>query len=518
MGYSINSCKKIVFKKENLSPIEIKEVWYCDYTGNSHKIWPCIAELREVYVVALSTNGQSYDTSSIQYMVDQNNIPNVTLLPGYKYAVKGTIYIYDSEMNRVDTITDCYFHYETTEHTNLSGTGFYTTTDNSLDISSTFGNRTDSNGISNTYYSYWSCTTDVGTDRGMTMQAYYDTDTYGPVQFNYVYDPNYVTPFVFRRAEITETYEFWDLLAQDSVFNSITLNNNTQKTLWVKHTKSAVATGWSNNNWEQSEINGVVTSAVSNNPSLCSVVVNQNGSFTISTGSGYGQAEITINGNNNIKLYVEVGEPVSYSVEYKKESSNTWSALPSTLNIGENIQLRVKEIRGSTETVYSGNWTVNSSNTNAIQEVNKTLIPNMSNLNANSTITVNVDNSTVGVCTMTVVEQPTYFRAGINDANFNHNTVQVLGNNTITWNNPGVNQFKIAFATDSNMTNSRSVVIEVEQLIEPDGLELTIDDSYGTYILLEVDPTSTSGTYSREIYINDTSNNPIGTITLTVNV
>lgn len=408
MGYSINACKQIVFMDGNIRR-QIKEVWYCDDGNHSHKVWPCLTELREAYVVALSTNGQSYDTSSISYKVGQDRVPNVTLLPGRKYAVKGTVYIYDSEMNHVDTITDCYFHYETVEGTGLPGDGLYTTVDNTVN---NFGSRSDNKGVSNSTYSYWTCTDDTGVDRGQTMQAYYDTVTYGPVQFNYVYDTNYTTPFVFKRATITESL----VLAKSDISS---YNNGSQNwdnypilqagstiTIYPKSYKRATADGWNDNalkNWEQ--LNSV--SVTWDDPDNAFTVVKSGNYYNVTPTLADSQAhELTFHyGDYSEEMFITAIPQHSYSVY----DGNTYVQSAYTLTSPKTFTIKESDWDESTssygnEHVYSGTVEVINSNTSAVtmSNNNRTVNPVTANPGQTSTIKMSVGGVQIAQFTVTV--------------------------------------------------------------------------------------------------------------------
>lgn len=53
--HTINSCKSIELR-DNVTGIthEIKKVVYCDGYGTPHIVWPCRAELTDVYFVDLT--------------------------------------------------------------------------------------------------------------------------------------------------------------------------------------------------------------------------------------------------------------------------------------------------------------------------------------------------------------------------------------------------------------------------------------------------------------------------------
>lgn len=539
MGHSINSCKEILFMDGNM-PRQISEVWYCDNAGNSHKVWPCVAELREVYVVALSTNGQSYDVSSTQYIVGQDHIPNVTLLPGHQYAVKGTVYIYNDNRDRIATITDCYFHYETTEHTDLSGDGLYTTLDNTYVVGNTFGSRTDSNGTSNTEYNYWTCTTDTGTDRGMTMQAYYNTVTYGPVQFNAVYDSNYVTPFVFRRAEITESLV---LAKQD-----ISSYNQNQKwdnypilkygdtiTIYPKSYKQATADGWNNSaltNWE--ELNSV--SVTWDDPDNAFTIVKEGNHYNVTPTIADSQShELTFWYGNCPPEEMWITAVPQYN--YRAYDGNYSVQNTYTLTSAKTFTVKRAEWNEATgnygeELTYSGAVTTTYDTAGVITVSNngKTITPITSNPGGQTVVTMSVDGQQIARFTVTVGQlQTVYYKVsevGTSMLDFtfnpNHGPYELTDSSAeqLTGSGSGTRYFAIDFASNQSMTTGVLAYIDTDgepSLYGSDDTEVEVLGEGETRIIFQYNRTSgNTFTVNIPVYADVNLQYKLGELTITL--
>jgi hypothetical protein len=137
-NYSINTSRRIVHVDAQGVPHEIGKVVYCDHNATPHTVWPCSAHLTNVYIVELSKVGQNSDVSH-SYTVDANGQPNVLLLPGKVYGVKGDIEVYREQGVLEKVIKDCYFFPETTEDIDSVDSPFLPLTGNE---ESQYGNRT----------------------------------------------------------------------------------------------------------------------------------------------------------------------------------------------------------------------------------------------------------------------------------------------------------------------------------------------------------------------------------------
>ena len=112
---TINQQREIWWYDETKTPHQITKVVYCDQYGTPHTIWPCTIELRDVQIVKLSKSGQSADVP-YEYHVDTNTlIPNVSLIPGEVYSVKGTVDVYSRPGELEKRIKNCYIFPETIE-------------------------------------------------------------------------------------------------------------------------------------------------------------------------------------------------------------------------------------------------------------------------------------------------------------------------------------------------------------------------------------------------------------------
>ena len=254
--HTINSCKSIELR-DNVAGIthEIKKVVYCDGHGTPHIVWPCRAELTDIYLVDITDNWTEY-----HYTYD-NGSPSPRMIPNHDYAVKGTIKVYEAPGVLEATMTDCYFFHETLEYPdgdNDPYTPYWFTGDNGTarhpsvnpKVTDKYGNTTEIS-ASHGYNVYRVSDTSPGGVRGYSLQlGFYNSDSYGYyVQNGFVFDEMYQTPIVVKRDDIGQSVGFYLTDTNNPASAQIQYEGNNLQpgdtiTFYPKFYKYGMTTNW----------------------------------------------------------------------------------------------------------------------------------------------------------------------------------------------------------------------------------------------------------------------------------
>lgn len=318
-AHSVNSSRKIVWVGNNPNNSSdthniVKVVYYDNYNAQ-HVIWPCDAELTNIYLVRITreatnsyTNWKSYD-EVVQYQ-NVNGTPNVSMLPynaDYAsdpskhnvYALKGDVKVYEvvngTRTGNYTTLEDCYFFSETRQ--TKAGT------DNNVRILgntvTTYGARPSKlNNVDQDLdwkgYVTFTVSDEPGESQWIQPQCGYMSGNSGYVQLNYIFDPNYSTPIWLKRATVTQNIVI-TTTSSNNVNNGTIFTSGSQMqvgdsvTVWAKFHRTAEDQAWTNPYYERYlGVNEVENSDVSitYNNSYFSIVDNNNGSYTISVIGG----------------------------------------------------------------------------------------------------------------------------------------------------------------------------------------------------------------------------------------
>ena len=467
--------KKMVYR-DNSVEHEISKVIYVDGNRNMHQIWPCRANLTNLYVVEIRDTNVQNDRISVAYTNTQGNNPNITLLPGHNYTIKGDIDLFDDTGTKIDTLQNCYFFGETIEPVDPFGTVHL------QNASITKGNRLatrQSTGqtVHNSWDSYlvWTCDTDPGVDSGYIIQAgfYVPTEDIGYVQLGYIFDPNYQTPLVFKRATITQMMQLAkssnvtaNSSSSDFYTSQVQINDNSPITIYPKYRKMATATGWNNipalTDWVSLETAEDLTmSNVTYNSSEYTIAYNSsNHSFTVTPlFSDVGTMHDIVFSNGSESYTIQFYK-VSNTSAYRFHTDGAIVTGSVNVNGSKNLSFYTPDL----QTVYNGNdYTITSSDPSIISVTGKTLLTNMdATVGQTVTISGTIEGDTVPGFTAVVSGKQVHYRIDKVET-INGNDVTTTGSvnawdpsnsnpYTYTWNGYSNTRLIISFARDYGFT------------------------------------------------------------------
>lgn len=398
-NYTVNSCKRIVLGGS--SPTDIKEVWYCDNYGISHLIWPCRAELTDVYFVDLTT-GTSYE-----YSYSAQN-PSPKLIPHHDYAIKGTIKVYEATGQLEATLTDCYFFHETLSvpsWDNDPSSLNWSTGDNSSAGYPDVYPKQDGQSMSTAHgYNVYTIDDDsIGNVCSYSVQlGFYDTDSYGfYTQNGFVFDSNYTTPIVLKRISLSESCAIFDSNNNQISASSVSIGANDSITLTPK--TRVTGTGYTGN-WETH-----TNWTVDNTTNWCTITNNQDGSYTFtSNGSTPNTVNIPFTSPNGtiLSLYFTYTGMI-YRAFIGSDLNSSSMTLSETKSVTVE-QTSAVDPQESDWSSYSGEFTITTSDSSVVS-VN----------NTNHTITPVSD----GTSTIEVTVGTTVLRSVVVTVSFSNRTI-----------------------------------------------------------------------------------------------
>ena len=494
--HTINSCKRIVVR-DNGTLREIKRVVYYDDGGWEHIVWPCRAELTDIYLVDLTDNWTVYP-----YTYTNNGGPSPRLIPNHNYAVKGTIKVYESPGVLEATLTDCFFFHETLDSDpNGNDAPFsllWSTGDNSsAGYPSVKPKVTDRNGQTSeidtahgyNVYKIWD--TRAGEIQGYSLQlGFYNADSYGfYTQNGFVFDDNYQTPIVVKRDAITQSVGFYTTNTGNGASAQIQYEGNNLQpgdtiTFWPKYYKRGVTTSWS-------ALEAITFEHIDYDTTRFDVTKDGQ-SYTITVKSDAqptdGEVDLTFytkydaDNPNNCEwesVSIEIEPSVQYLVKIGN-SNITGSSFITTQNVTLDSTKTLNVYKDYTyppsfgnDTLYNSNVQVTSSNSTIAYCSGRTITPGDP---GTATITVKVDgitlptfNVVVPATIPTVYYQVSSVATDPLDVEYYsyENPQQVTENSTFNRNTYGISKnqtayFNIKFADDSLMNSLRTVYIDTD--------------------------------------------------------
>lgn len=546
-AHSVNSSKKIVWvgnNPNNSSNIHnITKVVYCDHNRTNHLIWPCTARLTDVYLVKLSTGGQNSDVS-YSYAVDSQTLqPNVLMMPETVYSIKGTIEVYKdgSLQNR---IKDCYFFPETIS-TNLDYPAQVPFTSITGNEAYSYGGRIateiDANGNSTgtTYsidygqYTKWSSDSNPAHTGRMELQLGWWQPGVGYVQNGYIFDQNYTSRLILKRADVQSTFILFDHATSTDGSHNISdgynLILNSPVTIWPKTRLHALDVN-SNQSWQRYEMRSV--SNVVYDSSVFTVVANNDGSYTI-TAISYGN-------NTTIEFDEEsvdfsVMPDTTYSLYY---GNHLYAQNISSLTTAKSYYILARDWNASQneygqEYSYTGASSMTSSDSTIVSCSGLTITPNLNKPGQTATITTTVAGQTISSFTVTVgtVSTVHYHVSDVEEDYQNlefsqaHGPFQLTNSSSETINAYSVRTgqegvFAIKFAVDQSMYNPATVYVTRDgELTSTNGnVDLYVSDGDSTVYLTYDKEGAGAQEFTVEIPIYSDYNceNQLGKLTITI--
>lgn len=529
---TINQQREIVWVDGSGNLHNITKVVYSDPYRATHTIWPCTIELRDVQIVKLSKNGQASDVA-YEYHVDTNTLmPNVSLIPGEVYSVKGTVDVYSRPGELEKRIKNCYFFPETISssldpesHPFLAPTGneaysYGSRTAKAYDVNDNYLGEDYVSDYSQ--YVMWGVTSDIEKTGRIELQGGWYNERFGYVQNGYIFDGNYATRMIFRRATLAQDIVLSKIsgnnISSSDVINSpILLDSDQTITFWPKLYKR-VSDSTAAEAWEEYSDIDLSIEDFTYDSSVLNIYKNQNNSWTIEPLAFSNQPSVvTITyGNVTREFNVIVS---SSSMFMLMLTANTPVESPLKINKATTISIRESTDGGMTWNLWSGSDYINrtysfTSNDSSIISVSgTTLTPNVNKVGQSTTVDVVIENQNVATITVEVEQAEhiyTYYKAGplvngtINSAYVN----ELQSTNTVTWVSPAQGDlFGIQFFIDSSGNTVREIYC--------DGINTA--PFYGNYSggIISIAYTSGSATsVNIPIYTDSTKTTLLGTITL----
>lgn len=430
MSYnSVNASKSIVWVDGSGNTHNITKVVYSDNNSSIHPIWPCNAELTNVYITELKSGNGSNDIHHAYSL--SNGEPNYCLKPETLYAITGTIVFYKESGVILKTVTDCYFFPETqTVLEQNAPVGIY----ESPNVA-TYGDRLPSDGSGTAIHQHWDTygewTADdtVGHVSPLSVQVgWFGNDTY--TQNGFLFDSNYTTPFILKRADITQQLMLSKISGTpsstaDVVSTPVTLQSGESITFWPKFKKTATDTNWGS--WNKYTDVTLTTNDFTYDSSTIQVINNQDGSWTVKpliVTNGISNVVVS-SGNYSFTLGVICIPNTTYDLR-----SQGSSVLGTTVsNVTTPLSIIIWDTSNNAE--YTGNnYTLHTNDSSVVTINNKTIVPNLNNNGNTATIWAEVEGVATGSFTVEVGNVVTYY--SIQDTSSSATPTYNIVGNTIT--------------------------------------------------------------------------------------
>lgn len=524
---TVNSSKKIVWvgnNPNNLSDIHnISEVVYCDSNRFKHKIWPCTAELTNIFITELSNSNSDtpyqYTLSNPQYNNQNvliNGDPSIYLKPETEYAITGTIVFYKEAGTPLKTVQNCYFFEETQSRLeNNYPLGITNTSHASI-----YGNRLPNDGsgtaIHNQWQNYatWMANDTAGHISAISVQlGWYGNDTY--VQNGYLFDTNYQTPIILKRADITQQLILSNISGTPSstadIINSpVTLHSGESITFWPKFHKTASDTNWGTWN-KYVDITLDASNDFSYDSSTVQIIDNQNGSWTI-------KPLVITNGISNVTISsggysFNLGIICIPNTTYDLRSQGN-SILGTTIhNLINPLTIVIWDTVNNID--YSGsNYLLHTSDASVASVNGKVVIPNPNNNGNTATIWAEVEGVTTGSFTVEVGNVVTYY--SIQDTSSSATPTYNTVGNTITLSASTNSNYSVRFFGDNQGNYERIPYYESVSGGRPIMVQ---SQGINNSMLVTVLGTATSGaTLSIPLYFNSAMSSGTEFTTLVITV
>lgn len=529
---TINQQREIVWVDGSGNLHNITKVVYSDPYGATHTIWPCTIELRDVQIVKLSKNGQASDVA-YEYHVDTNTLmPNVSLIPGEVYSVKGTVDVYSRPGELEKRIKNCYFFPETSSssldpesHPFLAPTGneaysYGSRTAKAYDVNDNYLGEDYVSDYSQ--YVMWGVTSDIEKTGRIELQGGWYNERFGYVQNGYIFDGNYATRMIFRRATLSQGIALLKIAgnnpnSNDVINSPILLNSDQTITFWPKLHKwvsdSTAAEEWE----EYSDINLSIEDFAYDSSAL-NIYKNQNNSWTIEPLTFSNEpSTVTITYGDITRQFNVVAYPSSMFMLLLNANNPVES--PLKINKATTISIRESTDGGMTWNLWSGSdyanrtYSFTSNDPSIISVSGTTLTPNVNKVGQSTTVDVVIENQNVATITVEVEQAEhiyTYYKAGpiVNNTIDSAYINELQSTNTVSWVSPTQGDlFGIQFFIDSSGNTVREIYC--------DGINTA--PFYGSYSggIISIAYTSGSATsVNIPIYTDSTKTTLLGTITL----
>lgn len=510
---TINQQREIVWVDGSGNLHNITKVVYSDPYRATHTIWPCTIELRDVQIVKLSKNGQASDVA-YEYHVDTNTlIPNVSLVPGEVYSVKGTVDVYSRPGELEKRIKNCYFFPETISssldpesHPFLAPTG---------NEAYAYGSRTakaydaNDNYLGEDYvsdysqYVKWGVTSDLEKTGRIELQGGWYNERLGYVQNGYIFDGNYATRMIFRRATLAQDIVLSkisgnNISSSDVLNNPVLLDINQSVTFWPKFHKR-VNDSTAAEAWEEYWDANLSLSDFSYDSNTFTIVKNSNGSWTV-TPISYtgGLGTITISSEGYSYELRIVCQP---NVIYLLMSQGNVVPAGSTITMTNILPLWIRadnQSTGQSEEYTGSNYQFHTSNSSVAAIDGSTIIP-VGTEGSTAEIWAEVEGLETQHFNVEIGNVNTYYKFGL-ASDVDSSPLQLLPSSLSV--NISVGQlYVMKFFIDSIGNYERTVYYNTVQsdniYVQPSGGMLTITSSgSGASVSVPIYPTSskTAGT------------------------
>lgn len=481
--HSVNASKSIVWVDDSGNTHDITKVVYCNNYGVPVTIWPCVAELTDVYITELKSGDGTWDVKH-RYTLSNNGDPSFYLKPSRMdptdthypetmYAITGTVVFYKKDQPGIieKTVENCYFFAETSGYVpgDTGDTGHILASPNVV----RYGDRLPSDGsgtpVHSSWVSYaqWYADETVGHVAARSVQVgWYGSETY--VQNGFLFDTNYTSPFILKRADIdryVRLYNNSNETGNSTVGSSQQIMRaGTSITVWPKYYDSAYHESWGNDTWEKYSLADDLTlNDITYNSSYVSVVINQNHSITI-TALQPGTTSVTFGTNGQYTHAYSLSLYIQAEALYRLEVNNS-DVTGSTVTINETENVYIKQCTDYLEhsgnpneftwNNYTGTATINSQNNaftvgNGSENYIKTLTADITQPGVESDITVTLSNGTILTFKAKVGSVSSLWAKGISYDNWTTLTPQYTYD--VYWNYNNYESYSIAISSSSSGT------------------------------------------------------------------
>ena len=420
--HSVNASKSIVWVDGSSNTHNITKVVYCDNNRSPHTIWPCVAELTNVYITELKTgNGSSdvhhaYTLSNPQYTtvngisVLTGGDPSYCLKPGVDYAITGTIIFYKNPGVIEKIVQGCYFFPETQNLLEPNNTPGIVEDPNI----SPYGDRLPDDGSGTPIYEHWNtysvwqASESFGHLSPVSVQVgWYGGNSY--VQNGYLFDPNYASPIILKRPDVERFIRVYNNSGDTGNSNvtsqQLTMRPNDSITIWPKYYDCASDSSWGNETWTKYTLADDLTlNDITYNSNNVSVVINNNHSITI-TALTEGTHTVQFGTSSGLFHSLTISLYVQPEYIYRLEPGGNPVTGTVTTTTAVNVYIKqcadwldhTQDPENMTWVNYTGTATITSSNNaftcgNGSENYIKTITPDVSQPNVESTITVTLQN------------------------------------------------------------------------------------------------------------------------------
>ena len=560
-GYhSVNASTGIVWVDGSGNTHTITKVVYSDNYGSTHTIWPCSAQLTDVYITELKRGDGRWDIKN-RYTLDSSGDPSYYLKPSIPcdhdnpndpetlYAITGTVVFY-KEPGVIDrTVENCYFFAETIE--NVPGDNSNTGHIHQTGHVPKFGDRLPDDGTgvpihtSWTSYAEWYADETPGHVSPISVQVgWYGGSGY--IQNGFIFDKNYATPFILKRADIYRHVRMYRDVSEtgNSTVTPGTLQVGSSLTFVPKLYATADHSEW-DTEWSKYTLDDFTIDDIVYDPEYLSVSINSTSHTITLTAIKEGNTQVTLRQTPETIIDPVSGQSVPNPLlEFCPNYTFSLTCLPEyiyriTQNGTNPIQGAGITVTGTSSVLiqqchnwasalspaeyvwetFTGTATIESSDTSVFTVSDgstadvKKFTPDLSKpAGSSATITIRIGSEALTFEAI-IGEITTYYKVGNNTAQ------QLLSNmtNDIDFSRSQM-MLAIAFTSDQSGTNPRPVYVQAGEMQFSDGVKLY--GSYNSYAC-ELDIASSGtmpsvgATYEFPVYVSQ-GGTLLGTIKITI--